>query len=165
MNQQLQEAAKAYAIENGKNVGRMSWHTKTPEGAIYESFLAGAAHMQAQSAGVWVKASERLPQMERPIVARLEGCTLRTGNFFEDRGECKFFVNHRVGFLISSDKFCNIEWLDGSPTTGGESEAVAFAEWLNKNYDTNGFIGFWSNTLKESYTTAELYAIYKKSLI
>lgn len=123
--------------------------------------------VQAQSAGVWVKASDGFPT--------------QNGNYFmrhqyED-GRWHGWWTYVAIQVINKDYWIKMgyEWLSGSPTTGGESEAVRFAEWCATQVQKEAirFIesGLWADFRKKWFvttktiTTSELYAIYKESLI
>jgi hypothetical protein len=141
-NQQLQEAATEHAADKDSEV-----HYRIAR----QSFLAGAAHMQAQSAGVSVDERDRFEHL------------------------IMLYLETKHGLILANDDAYNfIRFLrDKSPTTGGESEAVAFAEWCRKNYSTLDS-GLYDHAKKDNswytpgskeaprYTTAELYAIYKQ---
>ena len=82
-------------------------------------FAEKYAHPQVESAGVWVKASERIPKDDSPNYhVRLNGVKVN-GNFYDRNGEGEIGFGVSGGglfedYLILPKDFDRIEWLDES---------------------------------------------------
>lgn len=91
----------------------------------------------------WIKASERLPEMEKVIYLKID-VVKALGNFFEEDGCYKIYVQRNGAhegyeILYSSPVNGNIEWLDESDTSDltaareeGRREGAAQIEALEK---------------------------------
>lgn len=72
---------------------------------------------QQKGCSRWVKASERLPEMEKVIFLKLDGNTMGMGNFYEDNQSYMLYIQ-RNGAHEEFDRpyhaRINVEWLDES---------------------------------------------------
>jgi hypothetical protein len=159
MNQQLQEAAEKYALSTGNHHDRIS-------------FLAGAAYMQGQRAGVW--------KSGRPLIQN-QCYFVKASSYDREYGAWSMF--HAGRFDIEDEDNEVIEWLDESetPTTGTthipgsyqtdpigqmahnpitEEMARKHAEESIRDYDAsyNGFIAGFEAASKDKAAFAEWIA-------
>lgn len=81
-----------------------------------------------KSAGVFVRASDRIPLTDDPVHVKIDGVR-RMGNFFDEDGDILFHVQGQ-NYDIKSKKFSGIEWIDESIPTPPPSEPLV--EALNR---------------------------------
>lgn len=92
------------------------------------------------SAGRWITASKRLPQLEKPIVIKeLLNGFIRQGNFYDadetgKKENIRLYIQGNGShepFYIENDKFDNIGWLDETPSPlHSEAFQVRVNIWL-----------------------------------
>lgn len=97
-----------------------------------------------QKGGIWVKASERLPDNDSLMYLKIDGESKRLGIFFVE--DSRFLFNIAgYDFIIDSDKFENLEWLDENITPVNSQEdwikrLLNFCHFLGKEgYKINGY--------------------------
>jgi len=101
-------------VERDNKIGHMGQE-------IIELRQFKAYHSQFPSQGLkWVKASERLPDSDKVFPIKIDGETIRLGNFFEKEEFIWLNVQHFQGdYRVSPLHFEGIEWLDESAPSQG----------------------------------------------
>lgn len=92
------------------------------------------------SAGVWVKASERLPEIRKAVPVKIDG-DYGVGNFADNRnGDIRFWHNGKNEWFMPQS-FPYIFWLDSAASPAGGGEAIEILKelcWLKSHKDNVG---------------------------
>ncbi len=165
--QEIIKQAKKEAEERYANGSIKEWEQV--------AFVAGVswtlAHLAPRLETVWkeVPVSEGLPT--------IEGWYFTKCAYLESE-DCRMVSLFQKGKWSIATKYVSVTaWLDPTQIVAQESDAVGFAEWIRKeqysdSYEMDGTPYWFKDTfgLKDGrhdtkYTTAQLYTIYKSTLL